>query len=146
MRAHNYRASYRSKRNQAVGEFSQDMVRHHLERMGFKMVERVHTPFTVIRRLGRVVGAFPKEKVSGDFIAIQPLTGRKLLCEVKSRESGVFPWSMMEDHQRRALDENHICGGISMLALWCGGKIDVRIWPVLDFGPGKSLKMTRAKA
>ena len=141
MNAFNPKRSFRSKQNRAVGEFSQDMVRHHLERMGFKMVERVHTPWTVIRKMGRVVGAFPKEKVSGDFIGIHPIGGRKMLCEVKSRQDGVFPWSCLEDHQRRALDENHVCGGISLLALVRDAKIDVREWPVAGFEKGKSLRI-----
>lgn len=137
----NYRASIRMKRNRAEGKLGEDLVRRNLERVGYKMIERVHTPFTLIRRGKSIVGAFPTEKVSGDFIAIQPMTGRKVLVEVKSRESGIFPWSILEDHQVRALSENHICGGISLLALVSNTRVKIHSWPVDGFGKGKSLKI-----
>lgn len=143
MKAFNPKTSFRAKKNRAMGEFSQDLVRRRLELMGFKMVERVHTPWTVVRRMGRVVGAFPKEKVSGDFIAVKPLTGQKVLVEVKSRESGVFPWSMMEPHQVVALNENHLCNGISILALVQNVTIEFHPWPIKDFGPGKSITIEK---
>lgn len=128
------------KKNKKTGELGEGFVKRELERRGFKMVERVHTPFTVIRRGDQIVGAFPKERVSGDFIAIQPLTGRKVLVEVKTKDEGTFPFSLLKDHQARALNENHICGGISLLALVRGIQTQIHEWPIEGFGPRKSLK------
>lgn len=134
--------SFLQKKRRAHGKFSEDLVRRELEANGYRMVERVNTPWNVLRGPGgRIVNAFPVAKVSGDFIAIQPLTGRKVLVEVKSRDDGRFPYSMLEDHQIAALNENRVCGGHSILALVQGLKVRLLDWPVADFKPGTSLKI-----
>jgi penicillin-binding protein-related factor A (putative recombinase) len=131
---------FQGKKNQKAGEFGEAVVRRALERRGVKMVEKVNTPWKVLWRNGRPFHAFPVEKVSGDFIGIQAMTGRKVLVEVKFKDKGTFPYSMLEDHQIRALNENHLLGGISILALARGAKTQIHSWPISGFGPGKSLK------
>jgi hypothetical protein len=132
-------------KNRATGDFGQDIAKAHLERIGYRMVERVHTPWKVIFANGaggrrRVVAAFPMEKVSGDFRAVEPMTGRNVLVEVKTNENSSLPWSAFEDHQTRALEENHVLGGISLIAWVKGGVTMIYRWPVADFVPGKSIK------
>ena len=131
--------SFRQKRRRASGEVGQEIVRLEMRRRRFKMVEAVHTPWRVVRKMGRIVGAFPVEKVSGDFIAVGE-NGRKVLVEVKSRETGNLPWSAFEDHQVAALSENVSVGGLSIVAWVQGTTVKFYHWPIQDFGPGKSMK------
>lgn len=140
----NFKKHLQGKRNQKSGEFGEAIVRRELDRRGFRMVEKVNTPWKVLWRNGKPFHAFPMEKVSGDFIGIEPLTGRKVLVEVKAKDEGTFPYSMLEEHQARALQENHICNGVSLLALVRGMKAQIHRWPIDGFGPGKSLKWQEA--
>jgi Holliday junction resolvase len=123
------------------GEAGEAQVRLELSRLGFLMVERIYTPFKVVRNArGKVVSAYPVEKVSGDFIAVEPETGRKVLVEVKSRNRDRLRWSDLKQHQIDALDENRRVGGRSLLA-FVNNNYDILIWdwPIDGFGPGKSI-------
>lgn len=116
----------------------QDVVEKALEARGFKMVESVNTPWRVIRKMGRIVGAFPLKKVSGDFRAITT-GGVSVLVEVKSRDGGSIPWSAFEEHQREALSRHSALGGISIVATVREGVVHFYDWPIVGFGPGKSI-------
>lgn len=123
--------SARSKRNRQQGETTQDVAARALAECGIAMVERVHTPWKVIRatKNGRrvIVGAVPLEKVGGDLRGVAP-GGRSVLAEVKSRtEEGrddVLRWSDLEKHQRLALTAHAAAYGLSIVA-W------VRLEPVV---------------
>ena len=128
-------------KNRAEGDFTQELTERELNRLGYRMVEAVNTPWKVIRNGKRIVGAFPVAKVSGDFRALEPMTGRSVLVEVKSHKGDTLPWSAFEDHQRRALEEHHVTGGISLISWVIDGKVLIWKWPVEGFGPGKSIPM-----
>ena len=125
--------------SQRLGKRAEEAVRLALQAAGFRMIERVATPWTVTFHRGRPKAAFPTAKVSGDFRAVEPGTGRSVLVEVKCR-SGRLRWSDLRPHQRQALDEHHRLGGISILAWVTGWEVRLLRWPVEEFGPGKSLK------
>ena len=131
--------SYRQKARRAHGKAGESLVKARLIAMGYNMVETVHTPWGLIRRGGRIVGAYPVEKVSGDFRAITD-EGKSVLVEVKSREEGNLPWSAFEAHQREALTLHNSCNGITYIAWVRGEEIQMWRWPVDDFAEGRSLK------
>ena len=124
--------------SQRLGKRAEEAVRLALQAAGFRMIERVATPWTVTFREGRPQAAFPVAKVSGDFRAVEPGTGRSVLVEVKCR-SGRLRWSDLRPHQRRALEEHHRLGGISILAWVTAWDVRLLRWPVEGFGPGRSL-------
>lgn len=117
------------------GDFGEDIAKYALEFAGFKMVEKVNSCFTLIRRMGRIVGAFPLKKVSGDFVGLGPL-GKKMLAEVKYRED-VLSRSDFEDHQWRALEENHLFGGISLVVWIRRRQWAIYYWPEMHLEKGE---------
>lgn len=127
------------RQSQKVGKNAEEAVRLALQTAGYRMIERVATPWTVTFQGGRPKAAFPTSKVSGDFRAIEPGTGRSVLVEVKCR-SGRLRWSDLRPHQRQTLDEHHRLGGISILAWVTEDEVRLLRWPVEGFGPGRSLK------
>ena len=111
---------------------------------------RVHTPWGVIRNGKRIVSAFPKEKVSGDFRAVTSgrlpdLTiiagGESVLVEVKSRPNRL-QWSALEKHQVEALNEHAQYSDHTWLFFHDSetDTITKYRWPIHGYGPGKSLK------
>ena len=130
--------SFKQKSRRAHGELSQDIVAAHLRVKGYRMIEPVYTPWRVIRKMGRIVGAVPVRKVSGDFRAVAP-GGRSVLVEVKGRDDGKLPWSAFAPHQRAALDEHAEAGGSSLVAFVRGSDVMIYPWPIEGFGPKKSL-------
>lgn len=127
------------KRSQAVGETGENMVHRTLIDCGFRLVEKVNTPWKVIWANKRVVSAFPVKKVSGDFRAVGP-GGRSVLVEVKYREEGNLRFSDFQPHQHAALNEHADATAITMVAWVRGAEIKFYDWPIPGFGPGKSLK------
>jgi penicillin-binding protein-related factor A (putative recombinase) len=126
------------KLSQARGDFGEEVARHALQELGVRMIEKVNTPFTVIRRMGRIVGAFPVEKVSGDFIGIGA-AGKKVLVEVKYRED-CLSISDFGKHQIAALEENSQLGGIS-LVVWVQRHVcSIYYWPMMELKKGAPLK------
>jgi hypothetical protein len=112
--------------------------------MGVLMVERIHTPWNIIRHPAtrKIITAFPLEKVSGDFRGVLP-GGRSVLCEVKSCDRLVF--SAFDKHQITALNDHFKAGGLSLIGWkWADGNSLMR-WPVEGFGPRTSLASQRAK-
>lgn len=127
-------------KNRASGELGEKLVSLALQKMGFRMVEKVATPWRVIFKNHRPIHAFPVEKVSGDFRAIEPSTGRQVLVEVKTHDADTLPWSSFQPHQIHALQENSDCKGLSLMAWVREGVVHIIYWPAAGFGPGKSMK------
>jgi len=134
--------------NKRRGDAVEKRVARLLADMGYVMIERVHTPWGVIRNGKRIVSAFPREKVSGDFRAVKPFSpcggmylGLSVLVEVKSRPNRLL-WSSLKPHQRAALDE-HAAYSAHTWLFWEDsetGIIRKYKWPVAGFGKCKSLK------
>ncbi len=133
----------RGRRNRAQGEAGQSAIELRLLEIGVQMVEAVHTPWRIKRVGGRIVGATPMKKVSGDFTGLL-LGGRSVRCEAKTVEHLVF--SEFADHQVKALDQHHQLGGISLIG-WSipGGDAYVLRWPVPGFVPRTSLSIETAR-
>lgn len=134
-------ARARGKRNRAQGANAEMLVRAELVRLGYRLVERVHTPWRIARDgKGKIVGATPVERVSGDFRAVSG-DGRSVLVEAKS-SPGRLRWSQLEAHQVRALNEHHEAGGISLLAWVDTETWEVKVWqwPIPGFGPRRSIR------
>lgn len=140
------------KRSRTAGVVGETLTKAELVRLGFTMIERVHTPWKVLRkpdpkRGSRIVGAVPEEKVSGDFRAVWPFTlenslvGVSVLVESKAREGDRVLWSDVEEHQRDALQRHHEAGGLSYLSVVLGGRATLMRWPIPGFGPGSSIRI-----
>lgn len=142
------------KRSRTAGVVGEALTRAAMVRLGFTMIERVHTPWKVLRKPdpkapggSRIVGAVPEEKVSGDFRAIWPVTwdnslvGVSVLVESKAREGDRVLWSDVEEHQRDALQRHHEAGGLSYLSVVLGGRATLMRWPIPGFGPGSSIRI-----
>ena len=146
--------------NKRRGDAVEKRVARLLADMGYVMIERVHTPFTLIRRGKKIVGAFPRERVSGDFRAVATgvihnptvtdggsvivapsLKGLSVLVEVKSRPDRL-QWSALEKHQVEALNEHAQYSEHTWLFFHDSetDTITKYRWPIHGYGPGKSLK------
>lgn len=147
-------AGLAGKQSRTSGVVGETLTRAAMVRMGFTMIERVHTPWKIIRKTdpsakggSRIIGAAPEEKVSGDFRAIWPVTwenslvGVSVLVESKLRDDRI-QWSDVEEHQRDALQRHHDAGGLSYLSVVLGGRgATLMRWPIPGFGPGSSIRI-----
>ena len=138
------------KQRQRNGALAEELVQRDLIRRGFRLVEKVEVPFRVNKRTG---GVSARRKVSGDFRAVEPGTGRSLLVEVKHHAERL-PYAAFRPHQLVALEEHASAGGISEVA-WVDGVfvafpiLRMIAWADLKrigFGPGKSIAWIDGKA
>lgn len=138
----------RGKQARSAGKAGEALTKAALYAAGYRFIERVHTPWKVLRRPdpdakggSRIVGAVPEDKVSGDFRAVDPRTGRSVLCEAKFDGEDRVIWSDLEEHQIAALNEHSRCGGESLFSAVIGGRAWLLRWPIQDFGPGCSIRL-----
>lgn len=134
----------RGRKNYKQGEVAQDLFELRLRALGVLMVERIHTPWKVVRHpvTRKIINAIQVQKVSGDFRGVLP-GGRSVLVEVKSCERLVF--SVFADHQVRALDDHVQAGGLSLIGWkWSTGDALLE-WPAYAFRPRASLSIEHAK-
>lgn len=126
---------------QRIGAANETATRLVLMAAGVEMVERVHTPWRIVRdKRRRIIRAEPVEKVAGDFRGVTA-SGRSVLVEAKHRDENLA-WSDLEPHQRRALSEHHAHGGLSLVAWGRGARVYLLEWPVMlaaGFKPRRSL-------
>lgn len=81
---------------------------------GRATIQKVATPWKVIRRGKQIVSAFPEKKSTVDFIGAY--NGRPIAFDAKStRERTRFPLSNVGEHQFNFLKRWHENGGISFL-------------------------------
>jgi len=130
--------SHINSRNRKAGSSSEEAAAAQLRAMGFRMVEPIQTGWRVVRdRHGRIVHAFPLEKVSGDIRAVAP-GGKSVLVEVKERNRNLR-WSDFEPHQRQALDDHAALAWVSLVVWLHQGQFYVMPWPIPGFGSRKSI-------
>ncbi len=135
-----------SRRNAKRGNKTEEIAGRYLKSLGFLFVEPIERAWIIIRKYdpkrkkSRITGAVPKKKVSGDFTAIEPGTGRYVHIEVKSMHDKIM-WSNLEPHQIEALNDKHKAGALCLL-VWVRSPIEIKAmeWPVFGFGPRKSVK------
>lgn len=137
----NIQAQIRGRQSAKRGMATEHIAELWLMQQGYACVERIETPWRIHRSGGKIVRATPKARVSGDFTAIEPYTGRHVHVEVKSRKADVLKWSDFEEHQISALNRKAEAGA-SCLVIWVKSLSEIRVyeWPIPGFGPGKSLK------
>jgi hypothetical protein len=119
------------RRRAKAGDASEAVACWHLRARGFLCVEPIERAWTVKRVGSKIVGAFPKHKVSGDAKAVCPGGGgRAVHIEIKSR-SGRLGWSDLEQHQVAHLIASHAAGALSLL-IWVhpGQGVAVMPWPI----------------
>lgn len=136
------------KRNHAIGGKVQDEFADLLRTLGVRMVETVHTGWTVIRHkeTRQIVGAFPIEKVSGDVRGVLA-GGTSVLCECKKRGDRLT-FSDLEQHQHDALNYHHAAGALSLVGFkWeaQGGGRSLMAWPIPGFVARTSISIERAQ-
>lgn len=104
----------KGRKNKILGDHAEKVVAYHLHRIGLLAVVRLETGWRVQRAGGKIVGATPLAKVSGDFRAVVS-GGRSVLVEVKRRAS-VLRVSDFQPHSRAALAAHAEAGGLSLVA------------------------------
>lgn len=68
-------------------------------KQGVAYIHKIPTEFSIVRRFGKIVGAFPKDKSILDFIGTLA-DGRSIYIEAKSTQNKTsFPLSLIKDHQ-----------------------------------------------
>jgi hypothetical protein len=107
-------ARLRGRKNKIIGDHAEKVVAYHLHRIGLLAIVRLETGWRVQRAGGKIIGATPLAKVSGDFRAVVP-GGRSVLVEVK-RRAGVLRVSDFQPHSREALAAHAEAGGLSLVA------------------------------
>lgn len=125
-----------ARQSQRIGTRGECVVERHLRLTGFAMIERVIPPSIV--KNGRPIWL---RRVSGDFRAVEPGTGRSVLVEVKARNDRLLH-SDVRPHQHMALDFHHEAGGLSIIA-WhntATGAVYLLRWPVPGFVPRSSVR------
>jgi hypothetical protein len=139
--------SSRNRANRKRGDRGQDIAKKALEAAGYLCVEPIETGWTIIRKYdpvkkqSAIVSAFPKKKVSGDFIAIDPKNnGRLVHCEVKTRDENNLPYSVLAEHQIVALNAKYCAGALCLIAWVRGFQCKLYRWPIEDWYRGKSLQ------
>lgn len=109
--------------------------------LGFSCIERIETGFTLKRKDGEIVGAFPSAKVSGDVRAIGP-GGVTVHCECKYRPADRLKWSDFEKHQLDHLEAVTKAGGWAFVS-WVTSLYPARLywlqWP-FPLKKGSALK------
>ena len=136
------RLSALQSQRQRHGEETEAFVKHALQKRGFVLVRKVHTPF----RLNRATGAmYAVERVPGDFRAVEPMTGRSVLVEAKHYDVAL-PWSALKHkrggHQSEELNEHLAANGITEIAWLDRGMLHFMDWGLLvglGFGSGTSI-------
>lgn len=89
-------------------------------------IQKVATPWKVIRRGKKIVNAFPEGKSTVDYIGVY--NGRPIAFDAKStRETTRFPLSNIEDHQHEFLKQWQQNGGISFILIGFEKKHEVYI-------------------
>jgi hypothetical protein len=141
------RTSRRNKANRRQGEQGEDIARMQLALLGVRRLEKIEVGWKVLRDDdGHIVGAFPMEKVSGDFKGILP-GGTAVHVEVKSRgRSDRLRHSDLKAHQIEALDEHVSFDGLGLVCwVTAYGECLVMRWPIPGFRPHTSLTIDQAQ-
>jgi hypothetical protein len=127
---------------QQNGEDAEDKVEIALLQRGLKLVEKVEVGFGITQDGRR----YAKGKVSGDYRAVEPGTGRSVLIESKAKATkDRLSWGDFRKHQPVKLDEHMVAGGITEVAWTCMGPLRFIPWSEfrrVGFGPGKSVVWT----
>jgi hypothetical protein len=135
----------RGRRNRHDGEQAQMITMDFMCQLGFRCIEKIETGFTLKRKDGEIVGAFPSAKVSGDVRAIGP-KGVTVHCECKYRPADQLKWSDFEEHQLDHLEAVTKAGGWAFVS-WVTSLYPARLywlqWP-FPLKKGKALTADEA--
>lgn len=151
----------RGKRNYDDGERAQEITMEMMRQLGYKLIERIETGYTVtwVKKIvaGKVIrvkpkNAFPIRKVSGDIRAIAQ-KGIAVHCECKYRPVKadgrlVLQWSDFESHQIEHLQAVTDEGGLAFVS-WVTSlypaELFFLLWPI-PLRKGKALTAEQAAA
>ena len=131
------RTSALQAKRQRNGAKAEELVEARLKARGFVLVEKVEVPF----RLTAGGGISARRKVSGDFRAVVPGSGRSVLVEVKHHAERLA-YGAFRPHQLTALEDHHRAGGISEVAWVDRGLVHFIDWETLrnlGFESGRSI-------
>ena len=132
-----------SRHEDRIGKAGQEVAASALRRLGVEEVEQVGTPVKLIPRGKGLYQVIWGEKVSGDHRGLLP-GGRGVLAETKTILDRNLQWSDLRPHQPGKLDAHAKLGGLSLLVWVHSSGVYVMRWPVLGFGPRKSIEPTMA--
>ena len=142
----NIKNRIRGKQNKKTGQRGEEIAERFLKTLGFLHIEPMETGWTIQWRNGKPYNAFPKKKVSGDFHAMEPGTARYVHVETKTRQADRLPWSAFESHQTDKMNQKAKDGAL-VLVVWVRSPVEIKCvqWPVVGFGPRKSIRWENIK-
>ena len=145
MTAAEYRTATRNSRNRKAGAAAETLTRYELQRLGVCRVRKLEVGWGIVRnRAGKIVSAYPLERIDGDFSGILP-DGTAVLVETKKR-SDKLVYSALENHQVQALNDHAEHNGLSLLVWVSDDDVYVMRWPIDGFESGTSLDAEQAQA
>lgn len=118
----------RGRRNKLMGDYAEAVVGLRLHQLGYLCVQRIQTGWRVQRAGGRIIGASPMAKVSGDFRAVVK-GGRSVLVEVKRRPTRLG-LGCFAPHSCQALTDHAMAGGQSLVAWVSSQGVAIFEWMV----------------
>ncbi len=119
-------AKLRGRVNKIRGDHAEQLVLYRLRQMGFLAIVKLETGWRVKRARGRIIGATPLAKVTGDFRAVGGM-GQSVLVETKRRD-GKLRLCDFAPHSRQALTDHADAGGASLIA-WVSTRGEVVVFP-----------------
>lgn len=83
---------------------------------GIALIQKVATPWKVVRKGKQIVSAFPEKKSTVDFIGVYK--GKAVAFDVKQTENKTrFPYANIEDHQLDYMQKWEANGGLSFFLI-----------------------------
>ena len=129
----------RAQTNAKRGNSTETLAELWIRQKGYACIERIERSWIPQWRNGKIIGAIPNKKVSGDIVAINPHNGRHVHVEVKSRDRDTLRWSDFQEHQIDAMNRKAEAGAECMILWVKGAEVRFYDWPVEGFEKGKSL-------
>ena len=134
-------------RNKKVGNQVEQVAIQRLRYLGVRMVDKINDSWNPIRR-DPATGLWLCQKtggqLQGDIKGILP-GGQAVLCECKYRKDRL-PYSALEAHQRKNLNECLELGAVPLLFWHSGAATYLLPWPLPGFKPRKSASAEQAAA
>jgi hypothetical protein len=137
----------RNRANARKGNVTEHQVARLMAAMGFLHVEPIERAWSVKWQDGKIRGAIPRAKVSGDITAVCPGgAGRAVHVEVKAPKQPRLSIADFRGHQIQIMDEK-AASGVLVLVAWVHLPHGVALlpWPVAKLAPRRPISWQEAQ-
>jgi hypothetical protein len=145
------RRAAQGRANKRIGAIKEALIAQRLRELGLRRVERREVGWRIQRLKGRVVGASPMGRVSGDFTAVAP-GGIYVHVEAKHHSDPDAALSLSDFQKDGAKDRNQLdalddyarLGCLSLVAWSSPRGVCVLLWPIPSLAKGAPLSWAAA--